>query len=194
MKRHLIAALVIGLIVTGLVMGLHLAGWLAAPEAMIEGVFSRDATKAVPDRYQYAIVFLLAAGVAWLTLVTLRRSRVAIIGGILLVELLGLAWVCAVYKTAFQPLPGVAAVLLAFGGAVGFTWFSAYLEERRSRPPKIEAGPTPRPAPALGVPETASIAPLAAAVAAPAPVPAPAPVAVAPPPVMEKPRARARRG
>src|SRR3954469_9763690 len=192
MKRPLIAALVIGLIVAALVMGLHVAGWLARPEAAIEGIFSRDATKVVPNLYQYAIVFLLAMGVAWMTLVYPRRGRVAGIAGILLVELLGLAWVCAVYKTTFQPLPGIAAVVLAFAGAVGFTWFADYLAERRLRPPKIEAGPTPRPAPALGVPETASVAPVVASVAAPSPAPAPAPVA--PPPVMEKPRARARRG
>src|SRR5436305_1585972 len=99
MKRHLIAALVIGLIVTGLVMALHAAGWLAGPEAMIDGVFARDATKVVPNLYQYPIVFILATGVAWMTLDYARRGRVAGIAGILVVELLGLAWVCAVYKT-----------------------------------------------------------------------------------------------
>ena len=192
MKRHLIAALVIGLIVTGLVMGLHVAGWLSGAEAMIEGIFTRDATRFVPNFFQYAMVFILAIGIAWMTLVYPLRGRVAGIAAILVAELLGLAWVCAIYKTSFQPLPGIAAVVLAFAGAAGFAWFSGYLAERRLRPPKIEAGPTPRPAPALGVPETATIAPVVAAVAASAPAAIPAPVA--PPPVMEKPRARARRG
>src|SRR4051812_38321692 len=188
MKRHLIAALVIGLIVTGLVIGLHVIGWLSGIEGMIDGIFSRDATRIVPNLLQSAIVLALGLGMAWMTLATPGRGRVAGIGGILVVELLGLAWVCGVYKTTFPPLSGILSVVLGFAGAVGFTWFSDYMEERHSRPPKIEAGPTPRPAPALGVPETASIAPVAAAIAAPAPT------AVAPPPVVEKPRARARRG
>jgi class 3 adenylate cyclase len=187
MKRHLIAALVIGLIVAGLVAGLHLTGWLARPEAFTEDIFSHDTTKLVPDKYQYGIVFIVAMGVAWLSLSSSRAGRVSGIVGILVVELLVAAWICALYKTAFQPLPGIAAAVLAFVGALAFSWIVDYLAERRARAPMIEAGPTPRPAPILGGAE----APMAAAVAAVAAVPAPQPVA---PPVVEKPRARARRG
>ena len=184
MKRHLIAALIIGLVVGGLVMGLHLTGWLIKPEAFLDGVFSPVATKVVPDRYQFGVVFALAIGVAWLTLATPRRGRMSGIAAILLVELLGVAWVCALYKTTFQPLPGIAAIVLANLAAIAFVWFLGYLEERRSRPPKIAPGPTPRPAPIAVIPDS----PALAAVAAPAPQP------VTPPPVVEKPRARARRG
>jgi class 3 adenylate cyclase len=178
MKRHhLIAALVIGLIVGGLIMGLHVNGWLLRPELAITDLLSRDgsATKLVPDRWQYVIVFLLAIGVAGLTLATARRAQMSGIAGILLVELAGVAWICSLYKVFFQPLLAMGAVILSYLVALGFIWFSAwfagYLEERRSRPPKIAPGPTPRPAPIAVVPSVAAV----------------------PERVVEKPRARARR-
>jgi class 3 adenylate cyclase len=181
MKRDVITALVIGFIVAGLIIGLELAGWLAAPEAMIAGM-APETTKRVLPAIQYAIVVAAAIGVALLALAASRRGRMALIAGVLLVELAGVAWICSLYKVSFQPLPAMAAVVLGFLGALFWIWLAAYLEERRSRVPKIEAGPTPRPAPISVVADTA----------APAPVVATA-QAVAPPPVVEKPRARARR-
>jgi class 3 adenylate cyclase len=178
MKRHLIAALIVGLIVGGIMMGLHVNGWLLRPELAITDLLSRDgsATKIVPDRWQYVIVFALAIGVAWLTLATSRRGHMSWIVGILLVELAGVAWICALYKVFFQPLPAMGAAIVSYLGTLGFiwfsAWFSAYLEERRSRPPKIAPAPTPRPAPIAVVP--------------------PVPVAAVER-VVEKPRARARR-
>jgi class 3 adenylate cyclase len=180
MKRHLIPALVIGLIVGALVMGLHVYGWLLRPEMALTDLFSKDGsvTKFVPDRWQYVIVFALAIGVAWLTLATTRRARMGLIVAILLVELAGVAWICSLFNVFFQPLPAIAAVLLSYLVALGFVWFQAwfseYLEERRSRPPKVTApapGPTPRPAPIAVVPSVAAV----------------------PERVVEKPRARARR-
>lgn len=177
MKRHLIPALIIGLIVGGLLMGLHVNGWLLRPEMMLTDLFSRDgsATKFVPDRWQYVIVFALAIGVAWLTLTTARRKHMGGVVAILVVELAGVAWICSLFKVFFQPLPAVGAVVLSYLAALGYIWFSAwfaeYLEERRSRPPKIAPAPVPRPAPIAVVPAVAPI----------------------PERVVEKPRARARR-
>jgi class 3 adenylate cyclase len=177
MKRHLIPALLIGLIVGGLIMGLHVYGWLLGPEMMLTDLFSKDgsATKFVPDRWQYVIVFALAIGMAWMTLATSRRKHMGGIVAILLVELAGVAWICSLFKVFFQPLPAAGAVLLSYLTALGYIWFSAwfaaYLEERRSRPPKIAPAPVPREAPIAVVP---SVAPV-------------------PERVIEKPRARARR-
>ncbi|HYJ06671.1 MAG TPA: hypothetical protein VEX43_16165 [Chthoniobacterales bacterium] len=177
MKRHLIPALIIGLIVGGLLMGLHVYGWLLRPEMMLTDLFSKDgsATKFVPDRWQYVIVFALAIGVAWLTLATSRRKHMGGVVAILVVELAGVAWICSLFKVFFQPLPAVGAVVLSYLAALGYIWFSAwfaeYLEERRSRPPKIAPAPVPRPAPIAVVPSVAAI----------------------PERVVEKPRARARR-
>ena len=183
MKRHIIAALIIGLIVGGLVVGLDIAHLLARPEQAVAQIFP-ETTKRLMPAVGYGIVVIAAMGVAFLTLTASRRGRITFILAILLVELVGVAWVCSLYKLEFQPLPAMAAVVLGYFGAIGLEWFVGYLEERRSRPPKIKAGPTPRPAPISVVPEAAAVAP----------VPAVAPKPVAPPPVVEKPRARARRG
>ncbi|PZR73118.1 MAG: hypothetical protein DLM73_11400 [Chthoniobacterales bacterium] len=171
MKRQLLTALIIGLIVGGIVIGLHVSGWLLRPELAITGLLSREgsATNLVGDRWQYAVVFVLAIGVAWLTLATTRRLRLGGIVAVLLVELVGVTWVLSLYHVFFQPLPAVASAALGFLAPLGFLWFVDYLEVRRSRPPKIAPAPTPRPAPIALVP------------------------AVAERPV-EKPRARARRG
>jgi class 3 adenylate cyclase len=189
MKRHLITAFVIGLIVGGLVMGMHVSGWLARPELAIEDFLSRagETTRLVPDRWQYVIVFALAIGMAWATLAMSRRVRGSWIAGILIVELAAVAWICALFKVVFQPLPAMAAAILGCLAPLAYLWSSAwlaaYLEERRLRPPKpqkepkppkIVAGPTPREAP-IGL------------------VPAIAPERVVEK-VVEKPRARARRG
>jgi class 3 adenylate cyclase len=181
MKRPIIAALIIGVIVAGLIIGLDVAGWFAGPERAVAGLFP-ETTKRLLPAIGYVIVGIIGLGVAFLSLASERRSRMFLIVGILLVELVGVAWVCSLYKLEFRPLPAMAAALLAYLGSIGFVWFAAYLAERRLRAPKIEAGPTPRPAPISVVPDS------------PAPVPAMvAPKPVAPPPVVEKPRARARR-
>ncbi|MFN2622417.1 MAG: adenylate/guanylate cyclase domain-containing protein [Chthoniobacterales bacterium] len=180
MKRHIVAALVIGLIVAGLIIGLEIAGLLARPDEALSRLFPETANRLMPT-VGYGLIVIVAMGVAFLTLSSSRRHKMLLIVAILLVELLGVAWVCSLYKLEFQPLPAIAAALLGFLGAIAFVWFAAYLEERRSRPPKISAGPTPREAPISVVPD----GPKAVPVAAPQPV--------APPPVVEKPRARARR-
>ena len=115
MKRHLIPALLIGLIVGGLFMGLHVYGWLLRPELALTDILSRDgsATKFVPDRWQYVIVFALAIAVAWLTLATSRRTHMGGLVGILLVELAGVAWICSLFSVFFQPLPAAGAVVLS---------------------------------------------------------------------------------
>jgi class 3 adenylate cyclase len=183
MKRLLIAAFVIGLVAGGLIIGLHLSGWLRGLEMAIADALSgaRETTKVVPDRWQYVIVFVLAIGVAWATLAVERRVRMSWIVGILLVELVGVAWICGLYKVLFQPLPAMGAAILGFLLPPVYLWSSArlaaYLEERRLRPPKppkIVPAPTPRAAPIALVPAVA-----------------PAKVVEK---VVEKPRARARRG
>jgi class 3 adenylate cyclase len=180
MKRHIVAALIIGLIVAGLIIGLEIAGWLARPDEAVSHLFPETAKRLMPA-VGYGLVVVVAMGVAFLTLSISRRNKMLLIVGILVVELLGVAWVCSLYQLEFQPLPAVAAALLGFLGAIAFVWFAAYLAERRLRPPKISAGPTPREAPISVVPD------------GPAPAPVAAAQPVAPPPVVEKPRARARR-
>jgi class 3 adenylate cyclase len=186
MKRHVLAALIIGLVACGLVVGIELAGWLARPEAVFDGMAGETSKRAMPA-LQYAVVALAAIGAAFLTLAATRRGRMGLILAVLVVEFVGVAWVCSLYKVSFQPLPAMVAVVLGFLGALFFLWLTAYLAERRLRAPKIEAGPTPRPAPISVIPDSPVAVPAAIAAVAPPPKP------VAPPPVVEKPRARARR-
>lgn len=185
MKRHVITGLIIGLIVGGLIIGLEISGWLMRPEQFVNDLFAETTTRLMAA-VQYVLAFMVAGGIAFLTLTVSRRDRMGLIVAALLVELIGLAWVCSLYKVSFQPLPAMMAAVLGYLGALFSIWFAGYLEERRLRPPKIAAAPTPRPAPISVVPE--------AATATAIPTPAPVPVPVAPPPVVEKPRARARRG
>jgi class 3 adenylate cyclase len=185
MKRHVIAALIVGLVVGGLIVGLEISGWLMGPERAVSGLLPETTTRLMTAVLS-AFAFIAAAGVAFLTLAASRRGRMGLIVAIFLVELAGVAWVCSLYKLEFRPLPAMAAVVLGYLGALFFIWFSAwlsaYLEERRLRPPKIKPGPTPRPAPISVVPDTVAPAPVMIAKLAAAP------------PVVEKPRARARRG
>lgn len=191
MKRHIIAALIIGLVVGGLILGLDLMGWLARPNEEVGWLFP-ETTKRVLTAIQYTVLFALAIGVAFVSVASSRRGRMVLIVGILFLELLGVAWVCALYKTQFRPFPAIAAVILAYLGALFSVWFADYLEERRSRPPKIRPGPVERPAPIAVVPETPAAVPVTTPL--PPPKAVAAPKAAAPPPVIEKPKARARRG
>jgi class 3 adenylate cyclase len=194
MKRHIITALIIGFVVAGLILGIELAGWLARPNEAIGGLFPAT-TARVMAPVQYLILFASAIGVAFLSLASSGRSRIGLILGIFVIELVGVAWVCSLYKLQFRSLPAILAVILAYLGAIFSVWLADYLEERRSRPPKvkkIKPGPVERPAPIAVVPETAAQVPVTMPIAPPKA--APAPKAFTPPPVVEKPRARARRG
>ncbi|MEP6777858.1 MAG: hypothetical protein ABI944_05345, partial [Chthoniobacterales bacterium] len=77
MKRSILAALVICVIVSGLVIALHLSGLLMRAELMSTALLSSHsaATKFVSEKFQYALVILLAFGVAWGAIATTRRDR-----------------------------------------------------------------------------------------------------------------------
>src|SRR3982750_3473244 len=114
MKRHLTIAIIIGLVLGGLIMDLHMAGWLSGPEQAVANLISRwgDTAKQVPAFWHFVIVFVLATGIALVTLATERRARISGIVGILIVELLGVAWICSLFGVFFQPLLGMLAAVL----------------------------------------------------------------------------------
>ena len=119
MKRPLVAALIIGIAVAALIGALHGFGVFTRLEQPIEGLIAhfRKIPHVLDDKWQYAIVAALAIGVASLTLTSTRRNRMAWLMGIFLLELLALAWVCALFHVFFQPLPSLLAVILAFVAA-----------------------------------------------------------------------------
>ena len=116
MKRSLVATFTIGILVAAVVLALHATGLLTRLEAVVATLLShrRTVPEGLSSIWQYILVPLLAVGVAWMTVSSVQRARVAWLVLILLVELAGMAWVCTLYHTFFQPLPTMLAVALSF--------------------------------------------------------------------------------
>ncbi len=119
MKRPLVAALIIGLLVAGLVGALHGFGVLLRIEEPIAGLIShfRKVSHPLDDKWQYLIIAALSLGVAGLTITAARRMRMAWLICVLLVELVALAWICALFHLFFQPIPSLLVTGLAFVAA-----------------------------------------------------------------------------
>ena len=137
MKRPLLSALIVGLVIVGIVMALRAGGVLVGPERAITDLLSRKsaATWTVSSNWQYLFVFFLASGVAWMTLRTTRRAQLGAIIAILLVELAGVAWVCSLYRVLFQPLPSLIGAALGFLLPIGVLELAGFTQRRHDRPP-----------------------------------------------------------
>jgi class 3 adenylate cyclase len=131
MKRLLIITLTIGVVVTLVVGLMHATKVMLGLEITLAGLVSHNATatRVVSEKWQYVFVLLLALGVAWLSLTSVRQNRTRLLIGLLLVELLALSWVSSLYRVYFQPLPSISAVVLGLVAAEGWIAFS-----RRDRP------------------------------------------------------------
>src|SRR5262245_6329031 len=131
MKPSLITTLIIGVAVAVVVGALHATKAIAGFEAIVAQLVSdyAGATKVVGEKWQYALVLVLALGVAWLGLSSVPRWRAWLLTGLLLLELLGLAGVCSLYRVFFQPAPSVLALVFALLAAEGW---SAFLRRNRS--------------------------------------------------------------
>jgi class 3 adenylate cyclase len=131
MKRSLITTLIIGVVVAIVVGVLHATKAIAGVEAGVAQVVSNYAgsTRVVGEKWQYVLILLTAVGVAWLSLRNVPRLRNYVLFGILLIELLGLSWICSLYRVFFQPLPCILAVALAVASVEGWT---AFLQRDRS--------------------------------------------------------------
>jgi hypothetical protein len=107
MKRSLVATIIIGVVVAGIVCALHASGLILRFERVaIEPISDyAGATRVVSEKWQYVFVPLLALGVAWLTLTSVSRRGMRWLFLVLLIELLGLSWVCSLYRIFFQALP-----------------------------------------------------------------------------------------
>ncbi|MDP9004486.1 MAG: hypothetical protein M3N12_06795 [Verrucomicrobiota bacterium] len=154
MKRLHISALILGLIAAAIVVGLHVSGLLQRPELAIKNLISSQGGGARPmlDLAHYFLVLVLAVGVAWMTLVTVRRGRLALMVAALIVELAGATWVCSLYQVFFQPLLSMAGAALGFLLPIGWIGVQGMLELRRLRPPRearAPRGPVERIAPPL---------------------------------------------
>lgn len=116
MKRPLLATLIVGIFVILIVSAVQLSSRVVQFEATAAQFVSSygTATRVVANRWQYVIVAVLAFGMAWLTVSSSRRGRMSLVALALALELIGVAWVFSVYHVYFQPLPAIAAVILAY--------------------------------------------------------------------------------
>jgi class 3 adenylate cyclase len=131
MKRWFITTLIIGVVVALIVGALHATKVIAGFETVVAQLVTdyAGATRVVGEKWQYALVLVIALGVAWLSLSSVPRWRAWLLTGLLLLELLGLAWVCSLYRVFFQPAPSVLALVFALLAAEGW---SAFLRRNRS--------------------------------------------------------------
>src|SRR6266496_3227287 len=115
MKRSIVTALIIGVAVAAVVSALHASRLMLGFETAAATVVSdyATATRVVSEKLQYVFVLLLVLGVAWLSLSSAPRGRIRLLVAFLLIELLGLSWICSLYRIFFQPLPSIFAVALA---------------------------------------------------------------------------------
>jgi class 3 adenylate cyclase len=131
MKRSLLTTLIIGAAVAAIVSALHATGLLRSLETAAGALVSdyARATRVVGEQWQYVFVSLLALGVAWLSLKGVPRRGARLLIVFLMIELLGLSWVCSLYRVFFQPLPSVLAAALALIATEGW---AAFLRRDRS--------------------------------------------------------------
>ncbi len=125
MKRSLVAALIIGVLVSALVIAAHATRLLLPTESAIAGLTegSQTTTKAVRAITQYALVLVISFGTAWLITSGSRRKRLALPLGVIALEIIAVAWVCLLFSVSFQPLPSLAAMGLAALGGAGYVAF-----------------------------------------------------------------------
>jgi adenylate cyclase len=144
MKRPLIATLIIGIFVVIAVSAMHLSAQVLQFEARVADYISSyaAATHVVPKQWQYVFMSILSFGVAALTVTSLRRGRIGLLVFGLLIELVAVAWILALYKVFFQPIPSMLAVALAYIIADRYTAIAqrgravsarAFFSERLSR-------------------------------------------------------------
>ncbi|MBA3543617.1 MAG: adenylate/guanylate cyclase domain-containing protein [Chthoniobacterales bacterium] len=112
MKRTLLGTLWIGALAAGGAIALQMSGLLARPAAEVDRLLRLSPNEPVGFGL-YLVVIAVSFGVAWSILQVTPAGRRAALLVLVMVELLGAAWVLHLYGVAFPPLPTVAAVLIA---------------------------------------------------------------------------------
>jgi hypothetical protein len=126
MKRSLVTAVIIAMVVGALGIISHATGWFAAIDMPLKNWLqklngpSHDLSKI----WQHNLIVLLGLATAWITITNARRHGVAILVLAIVVELLALTWVLSLFHIFFAPLPSILAVALSFGTALGYLAFA----------------------------------------------------------------------
>jgi len=116
MKRPLLATLIVGIFVVLVVSAIQLSARVVQFEATATQFVTNyaNATRVVAVHWQYLLIAIFSFGMAGLTVSSPRRGRMGLVALGLLIELIGVAWVCSLYHLYFQPGPSMLAVLIAF--------------------------------------------------------------------------------
>lgn len=126
MKRPIVFAFIIGLAAAALFAVLHATRLIAPLEAGVLSAFShtRVGTKSLGPGWTYGIIAAVGLLVAWLTMSSARRGRIALLTLALVLELIVACWLFSLYRVAFQPLPAIGTAILAFGLTFGWVFFT----------------------------------------------------------------------
>jgi adenylate cyclase len=129
MKRALLGTLWIGAVAAGLAIALQMSGVLARPAAELGKAIGLSPS----DHAGFAnllLVIFLSFAVAWTVLHVTAARRRALLVLLLLLELIGAAWLLHLYRMTFGPLPAVAAVVIASALAIAVTATRASRQRR----------------------------------------------------------------
>jgi class 3 adenylate cyclase len=132
MKRPLIEVLLIAFLVA-LAIGLLQASGRFQHLEMAAAQFVSSygaATRVVANKWQYLFIIIAALGITWLTLTSSRRGRIGVLTVALIAELIGIAWICSLYRVFFQPVPTICVLALGYIVAHGY---GTVVERTRSR-------------------------------------------------------------
>jgi class 3 adenylate cyclase len=117
MKRALLGTLWVGTVAAGLALALQISGLLARPAAALGKTIPLPPNDLVGfGNLVFAI--LRSFAVAWTFLQVTGATRRALLIIVLLLELIGAAWVLQLYKFNFPPLPAIVAVAIASALAI----------------------------------------------------------------------------
>jgi adenylate cyclase len=126
MKRSLVAAIIIAVVVALVGSISHAAGWFHGIELPLRNWLERlngpghDLNRIL----LYGLIVVLGFATAWITLTSARRHGIAIIVLAGIAELLALSWVCSLYHVFFAPLPAIVTVVLSYSAAMAYLTFA----------------------------------------------------------------------
>src|SRR5437763_4213581 len=120
MKRSLLFAFIITVVVAGIASALHAGRWLVGVELPLKHWIEKlnGASRDLGGIWQYSLITLLGCATAWITITSSRRHRIGLLILAVIVELLALTWVISLYHIFFAPLPCILAVILGYSGAL----------------------------------------------------------------------------
>ena len=120
MKRSLLDTLWIGAVAAALAIALQISGLLSRPALVLAQALGLAPNDPIGFG-NFLLVLALSFGVAWAILQVMETARRVRLVALLLVELIGAAWILHAAGFSFPPLPAILATIFATALAVGVT-------------------------------------------------------------------------